>query len=293
MPSSGLLRPRRPKSYLASYAVSASRSISTEKVDVVSGGSTTGLGIYSGSFYGTASHAVTASFAINGGGGSGVVGPGTVNSIALFSASSGISSSIIFQSTNNIGIGISTPTNTLQVQGTVSASSYTSSLTNTVGFVGTSSWAQSSSIAITASGLLGGAVNYIPLWTSTTVQSSSALYQNSGNVGIGTTSLTYKLEVNGSARAADFILSSDRRLKTELEPIKDALAAVTKLTGYTFTMTKDNTRKAGLIAQDVQEILPEAVYTDNDGYLSLSYEQIIPMLVEAIKQLNEKIEKLK
>jgi hypothetical protein len=113
-----------------------------------------------------------------------------------------------------------------------------------------------------------------------------------GNVGIGTTSPGEKLEVNGNAKASDFILSSDRRKKTELLTIDSGLNKVLTLSGYTYKPIDGDRRRAGLMAQDVEEILPEAVYTDDEGYKSLSYEQVIPLLVEAIKELNNKVKLL-
>ena len=84
-------------------------------------------------------------------------------------------------STGAVGIGITTPGATLHVQGNVSASSFTGS------FAGT---------ATTASGLTGGTTNYIPLWLSATQQSSSVIFQSSGNVSVGSTVSTIKLNVS-------------------------------------------------------------------------------------------------
>ena len=87
--------------------------------------------------------------------------------------------------TSNVGIGVATPVNTLQVQGNISASSYTSSLNSGVGFYGTSSWAVTASYAIGS--LAGGTNNYVPLWTSTTTLSTSSIYQSASSVAINNT----------------------------------------------------------------------------------------------------------
>jgi hypothetical protein len=98
---------------------------------------------------------------------------------------------------------------------------------------------------------------------------------------------------SSTATATDFILSSDMRLKTNITPITSALTKVNTITGYTFEFIKDSgKRRSGVLAQEIQDILPEAVYTDADGYLSVSYDAIIPLLIQAIKEQQKKIEEL-
>ncbi|WPU66040.1 tail fiber domain-containing protein [Peredibacter starrii] len=81
--------------------------------------------------------------------------------------------------------------------------------------------------------------------------------------------------------------SSDRRLKKEIEPIEDSLSKIMQLNGVTYKYKKDkesDPRKAGVIAQELKKVLPEAV-TEADGYLSVKYTEIIPLLIEGIKDL--------
>ena len=85
--------------------------------------------------------------------------------------------------------------------GYISASSYTSSINNAVGFFGTSSWAQkstSASYAATSSNLTGGTANYIPLWANATSLSSSVLFQSASNLGINTTTPSASFHVVGT-----------------------------------------------------------------------------------------------
>jgi len=77
---------------------------------------------------------------------------------------------------------------------------------------------------------------------------------------------------------------SDSRLKKDLFKIDSALDKVDQLTGYTYTRTDTGERQTGLIAQDVQRVLPEAV-VDQGEYLSLAYGNLVGLLVEAIKEL--------
>jgi hypothetical protein len=85
---------------------------------------------------------------------------------------------------------------------------------------------------------------------------------------------------------------SDERLKTDLLPITDATRKVATLRALTgrFKTDDEGTRRAFLIAQDVQAVLPEAVHVgeDEDKTLGLAYTEVIPLLVAAIKELSTK-----
>ena len=92
---------------------------------------------------------------------------------------------------------------------------------------------------------------------------------------------------------------SDRNLKTNIETIPNALAKINQLDGVTFNWNdkaegKDLTKKeAGVIAQQVLEVLPEAVAQRDTGILGVHYTQLIPLLIESIKELSAEIEELK
>ena len=85
---------------------------------------------------------------------------------------------------------------------------------------------------------------------------------------------------------------SDSRLKKDLVRITSALDKIDKLVGYTYTRIDTEDRHTGLIAQDVQKVLPEAVNT-NGEYLSVYYGNIMGLVVEAIKELRQEIKNLK
>lgn len=85
---------------------------------------------------------------------------------------------------------------------------------------------------------------------------------------------------------------SDRRLKRNLVEIHSALNSVTQLTGYTYYQTELNQQQAGIVAQDLQTVLPEAVSESRDGTLSVNPLGAIGLLVNALKELNEKVERL-
>lgn len=100
----------------------------------------------------------------------------------------------------------------------------------------------------------------------------------------------------GNLDVNDVNIRSDKRLKRNLEKIDNALDKVQKLSGYTYEVNQIGTdiweSSAGLIAQDLKEVLPSAVRIDkNTNYMTVSYNQVIGLLIEAIKELQEKTKK--
>ena len=98
--------------------------------------------------------------------------------------------------------------------------------------------------------------------------------------------------------------SSDKRLKKNIVKIDNAVSKVSALDGITFEWNEkapkskryevvNNKRSAGVIAQDVQKVLPEAVKEREDGYLAIKYEQLIPLLIEGMKEQQGQIDDLK
>lgn len=87
--------------------------------------------------------------------------------------------------------------------------------------------------------------------------------------------------------------SSDKRLKRSIKPIENPFEILEGLTGYRYTLISNNAKSVGLIAQDVEKVLPEAVRTDDEGYKSVDTYPIVAVLVETIKELKKEIEELK
>ena len=94
----------------------------------------------------------------------------------------------------------------------------------------------------------------------------------------------------GVVTAPNFISSSDARLKSEVETIADALALVSALRGVRFTM--DGSRQVGVIAQEVETVLPEVVRGNEAGQLSVAYGNITGLLIEAVKELAARVAEL-
>ena len=94
---------------------------------------------------------------------------------------------------------------------------------------------------------------------------------------------------------ADVVAYSDARMKTNVAKIESALDKVSKISGYTYDMQGiefGGQRQAGVLAQELKEVLPEAVVTDDNGYYAVRYTNIIPLLIEALKEEKSKRESL-
>ena len=119
------------------------------------------------------------------------------------------------------------------------------------------------------------------------------------DLGNGSYQFTGSLVITGDVDAQNFNTTSDIRLKTNLEVIEGALHKVEQLNAYTYDWISeyndDGVRQIGLISQEVQKVLPEVVAPApiDDKYLTVRYERLVPLLIEAIKELRSELDELK
>jgi len=145
----------------------------------------------------------------------------------------------------------------------------------------------------------------VPLSASQWTTLGSNIYFLS-NVAIGATTVDakYKLIVTGNVAVTKdvFVFYSDERLKTKIGSLENALDKVCSLEGFRYVpndlareigATDDDRVRVGLSAQSVQRVLPEAVGPApfNDQYLTVQYEKLVPLIVEAIKELRREVSK--
>ena len=123
-----------------------------------------------------------------------------------------------------------------------------------------------------------------------------------GKVGVGGASdATYELKVTGDVGATGDVVayvSSDRRLKNEIQPIETPLEKINAIGGYSFVWNeeKQNIYKGkdyGVIAQEIEQILPELVENRENGYKAVKYDRLVSLLIEGIKDLSSQVEELK
>ena len=134
---------------------------------------------------------------------------------------------------------------------------------------------------------------------SSAVSSSQGLIlDDNHNLGIGVDEssdlpLSYKLMVSGSIKASGTVIQgSDIRLKEDIQPIDNPLSRIDNIDGVYFTYKDTKEKSIGVIAQDIQKILPEVVSEDNKGYLGVNYSGIVPVLIEAVREQNSIIKDL-
>lgn len=138
--------------------------------------------------------------------------------------------------------------------------------------------------------------------TSTPNDAQGITITNNGNVGIKMTpSASYELDVGGNIRCVSLTQTSDERLKDNIETIDDAVENLMHIDGVRYDWKEDNAtgqnfsdkRQIGLIAQEVEEVFPELVETDDAGYKAVDYSKMTAVLIQAIKELKLENDQLK
>jgi hypothetical protein len=146
----------------------------------------------------------------------------------------------------------------------------------------------------------GGTDGIFRIWNTTNsgqigfnIKDGAGTYNTIINVNNSSVEIAGALNVSGDITA---FYTSDQRLKDNITPIPNALDKVLSISGNTFDWNEKSGKEgteAGVIAQEILEVLPEAVTTRDNGYLAVKYDQLVPLLIEAIKELKAEIDELK
>jgi len=189
---------------------------------------------------------------------------------------------ITFQNgTGNVGIGTTDPSGTFHVAGPVNPC-YILESTGT-GYEG--KWK-----------ILTDTTGTFKIQDATSGYSHFVIGQEHGNVGIGGVLSAYKFTVGGDiAYYGDIYDISDIRLKENIAPLENAVEKVSSIRGIYFNNKGESQdeREVGVIAQEVETVLPEAVSEDEKGYKWVGYSKLTPLLIEAVKELKAENEQLK
>lgn len=134
-----------------------------------------------------------------------------------------------------------------------------------------------------------------------TTNPNQFLVRSSGGVGINTNDPAgFALKVAGTVSCTSLTQTSDARCKQSVGTLDDALVNILKLRGVSYDWIRNDDqreavpdgRQIGFIAQEVEQVLPELVSTDTNGFKSVAYANVVPVLVEAIKAQQEQINQL-
>ena len=140
--------------------------------------------------------------------------------------------------------------------------------------------------------------------STVTNSATEANYANTAFViGNGTASNAksdaFKVMVNGNTTvgndltvSGDIVVSSDARLKANIVSLGSTLAKLLLIDGKSYTMKKDGKQKIGVLAQDIQKVFPELVTTDDKDMLAVNYQGLVPVLINALKEQDDKISRL-
>jgi hypothetical protein len=204
----------------------------------------------------------------------------------------------------NVGIGTTNPTNRLSVNGSANFSGFVGIETTTPQYRlhiqsdSTGLFAETTNSSGVVAGIVGRAsatsgVGIAVRGDALSPDGFGGFFTGGrnyfgGNVGIGILEPSVALDVVGNIEYTGTITDvSDERLKENIAPLAGALLKIGQLSGVYFNMKNaPNQREVGLIAQNVNEVLPEAVRVvdPRTGHLGVSYPSLVPLLVEAVKE---------
>jgi hypothetical protein len=140
----------------------------------------------------------------------------------------------------------------------------------------------------------GGGATITDDTTSSGTRYITMTTQTSGSQSIANTSTTklYFQPSTGTLSSTIFSSLSDETKKTNINVISNSLNVTENIRGVTFDWTDGTGSSAGLIAQDVEKYLPQLIHIDENGTKALNYNGVIGVLVEAVKELSERVKQL-
>ena len=214
---------------------------------------------------------------------------GSIGQVNSYNYASSTATNLALQANGgNVGIGTSTPDHILVVRD--SSITYGASIAiDSTNVTGGKKWEIQSSGGDAAEGqgklLFNNGTN-------------NPLTLSGGSVGIGTTSPSYLLHVNGSvAGVGAYNALSDVRYKKDIKSLAHSLAKILAIRGVSYKWINEeqygSQTQLGVIAQEIEKIVPEVVTTGSDGVKRVKYTDLIPLVIEAMQEQNAELESLK
>lgn len=203
------------------------------------------------------------------------------------------------QNNGNVGIDVSNPTNKLQVSNLPISTVYST---------GDGARFHDGNYGVNLGGSSTGLYGWIQGTIGGTGPGPIVIQRHGGNVGIGVLTPTQKLHVSGNGlftgtvtASCGVLTCSDVRYKENVKRLENTLDKIENLTGVTYVWKQDefpemnfgNGKQVGVIAQELEKVYPELVHTDEDGYKTVNYIHLTPILLEAIKEQQQIIENQK
>lgn len=144
------------------------------------------------------------------------------------------------------------------------------------------------------SNLPSGTTNKVPKFTSSNQLGDSTITENAKGYTEFSQPISASDTGDSIVAAGDIVAfgTSDLRLKDDVKRIQNPLEMIDKIDGVTFTWNSDSHKSGndvGVIAQQVNEVLPEICTTRTNGYMAVDYERIVPLLIECIRELKAKL----
>jgi hypothetical protein len=135
--------------------------------------------------------------------------------------------------------------------------------------------------------------------SATAVNSANTLFVIGNGSQTWSKSDAFKVMANGDTTVSndltvggDIVVSSDARLKANIVSLGSTLAKLLLIDGKRYTMKKNGKQKIGVLAQDIQKVFPELVTTDDKDMLAVNYQGLVPVLINALKEQDDKISRL-
>ena len=196
----------------------------------------------------------------------------------------------------SVGIGTTLATQKLHVQGNVRIAGALYDVNNNVGTAGSVLSSTGSGVSWIAAGSGGGGISSVSISTNTTNQNQFLTFVagtgTTTGFGVSTTGLVFNPST-GTLSATIFTSLSDETQKTNIRPVENAAYIVSQMNGvYYDWIDGHNTGSVGVIAQEMEQVLPEVVSTNDQGLKSVSYGNIVGVLIEAIKEQQVRIGEL-